>query len=163
MALTTGSTVSERQCGNCTLCCAAIAVFHLRKPTGTPCPHICHTGCSIYGEHPRECRDFACLWLEGRFGDDDRPDGLGVVICRDFEPATGEEMVCVAEPTPGAAETPRIHDLIASVLARGETILVRNRERIRKVYPDGRVEEAEIDQQDPMLVNIAPGGDGRRD
>jgi hypothetical protein len=159
MASNTGNRDSGRPCGDCTLCCTAVAVFHLHKPTGTPCLHLCPTGCSIYGDRPRECRDFECLWLKGRFDDDDRPDALGVVICRDFEPATGEETVCVAEPTPGAAERPRVQHLITSILARGETILVRSRERIRKTYPDGRVEVAEVDQQDPMLVNLRSPGE----
>ena len=156
MAANTGNRDSGRQCGDCTVCCTAVAVYHLRKPTGTPCLHLCHTGCSIYSDRPRECRDYECLWLEGLFRDSDRPDALGVAICRDFDLATGEEMVCFAELTPGTAESPRVRELIAFVLARGETVLVRSREMTRKIYPDGRVEEAEVDQQDPMLVNIKP-------
>ena len=75
-----------RQCGDCTLCCTAVAVFALRKATGKPCPHLCRTGCSVYQDRPRECRDFECLWLRGHFRDDERPDALGVVFCNDFDP-----------------------------------------------------------------------------
>jgi hypothetical protein len=154
MASMTENEDSRRQCGGCTVCCIAVAVFHLHKATGTPCSHLCHSECSVYKDRPRECRDFECLWLRGHFHDDDRPDALGVAFCDDFDPATGEQMVCVAEPAPGAAETPRVRDLIAAVRAHGATVLVRSSERLRKIYPDGRIEQAEIDQQDPMLVNI---------
>jgi hypothetical protein len=110
----------------------------------------------VYADRPRECRDFECLWLLGHFAEDDRPDALGVVICRDVEPSTDEETVCFAERVAGAADSPRVRELVAQTLAHGETVLVRSRERTRRIYPDGRTVEARVDPTDPMLVNVLP-------
>ena len=57
-------TASERQCGECTLCCKVMAIEELAKPASTWCQH-CKPGrgCLIYADRPAECRSFSCLWL----------------------------------------------------------------------------------------------------
>lgn len=58
------STMAERQCGDCTLCCKVMAIEQLDKPANVWCPH-CNPkrGCAIYANRPDECRSFRCLWL----------------------------------------------------------------------------------------------------
>ena len=61
----------QRSCGTCTLCCKVVGVQALAKPKNKWCQHcVPGKGCSIYGEHPNECRDFSCTWLQNELPDD---------------------------------------------------------------------------------------------
>lgn len=80
------ASAASRSCGECTACCdgwlAGTIKGHDMKP-GTPCHFMREGSCSIYEDRPQSpCRDFNCAWvLDGSpFGDDFRPDRLGVVI-----------------------------------------------------------------------------------
>jgi len=69
-----------RQCGSCTLCCKVLEITDLKKPTNTACHHImAGGGCNIYSERPRQCRTFACAWLQGHLDDDWFPESSGMV------------------------------------------------------------------------------------
>ena len=81
----------ERKCGDCNRCCDLIGVDELGKPPDTPCNKLCGTGCSIYGQHPRSCRDYACAWLMGFLREHNRPDELGAVFDIKTSP---EEISC---------------------------------------------------------------------
>lgn len=86
--------MSERQCGECQLCCELLAVkergrlpssgepYAFNKPAGSRCPHQCASGCAIYDaeELPVSCRAFECEWLLGQFRESDRPDRSGLVV-----------------------------------------------------------------------------------
>jgi hypothetical protein len=56
--------MTERRCGDCTLCCKVMAVEALDKPAGRWCSH-CKPGrgCLTYETRPEECRNYSCLWL----------------------------------------------------------------------------------------------------
>lgn len=69
----------NRKCGECSLCCKALRVDPLDKPTGVWCKHA-RPGCGIYETRPEECQNFNCLWLLGLFEDKDRPDKVGGVF-----------------------------------------------------------------------------------
>jgi hypothetical protein len=60
----TATSLPEKSCGDCTLCCKVMAIEELEKPVGSWCPH-CQpgSGCLIYDSRPAECRSFRCLWL----------------------------------------------------------------------------------------------------
>jgi len=139
-----------RRCGDCTLCCQAIAVYELGKPTGVPCRHVAECGCSIYPCHPAECQDFDCLWLQGWFDTTDRPDTLGVVFFMDCG------LVCVTESSPGASENPRVQEIVTEILEAGISVVVRNATGVKKTHPDGTIERALVDESDPFKVNIRP-------
>ena len=69
-----------RQCGSCTLCCKVLEITDLKKPTNTACHHImAGGGCNFYSERPRQCRTFACAWLQGHLDDDWFPESSGMV------------------------------------------------------------------------------------
>lgn len=76
--------IRTRTCGGCTACCSTLANTELEpvKPTYTPCPHQCDSGCGIQDNKPLGCQKFSCLWLHDNgkmFDDSERPDILGVV------------------------------------------------------------------------------------
>jgi hypothetical protein len=58
------ASLSEKSCGECTLCCKVMGIEELEKPAGSWCLH-CQPGrgCLIYDKRPTECRSFRCLWL----------------------------------------------------------------------------------------------------
>src|SRR5207302_315497 len=65
-----------RACNGCTACCTEVAVKELGKPARCRCEHEKAGGCAIYGDHPMECRKYACAWVMGALGADEkyRPD-----------------------------------------------------------------------------------------
>lgn len=72
--------VSSRECGPCTACCTVLGVPPLTKEPYEPCSKVCEQGCSIYQDRPEPCREFSCLWKQGLFEDDHRPDKLGLMF-----------------------------------------------------------------------------------
>lgn len=76
--------MSERHCGECTVCCEVAEVQDL-KPAWTPCPHQRSSpqgSCAIYGlaERPHVCLTFQCQWRRGFGLEDWRPDRVGVML-----------------------------------------------------------------------------------
>jgi hypothetical protein len=57
--------VPGRACNGCTLCCLVLAVQELAKPALQMCRHCeVGTGCTIYGDRPRQCQTYFCGYLE---------------------------------------------------------------------------------------------------
>lgn len=71
-----------RNCGSCKACCTTHEVKELKKSGYTNCIHECENGCSIHGEHPKSCKEYACLWKLGMIEGDERrrPDNFGILI-----------------------------------------------------------------------------------
>ncbi len=66
--------MSERQCGECNLCCKVLRVVdplvNFDKPANVWCPHVeLGKGCTIYDTRPKPCQEFKCLWLLNLVGD----------------------------------------------------------------------------------------------
>lgn len=79
------TTLAKRACGPCTVCCTALKIEtpELRKPAGTPCKHLCGSGCGIYETRPPVCQQFLCGWrLFPELTADWRPDLSGVLVMR---------------------------------------------------------------------------------
>lgn len=74
--------VPGRVCGDCTVCCTAMAVDQpdFQKQAGVPCRH-CEAGCAIYDSRPALCRDYYCGWRQLPILDDSwRPDRSGIFV-----------------------------------------------------------------------------------
>ncbi len=101
----------NRHCGDCTACCALMAIIEVDKPHFAECTHLCQQGCSIYRNRPATCRQYACLWRAGAIKGDERtrPDVLGVV----FHPtnADGKTVLELWETEPGASGSRRVRYL----------------------------------------------------
>lgn len=69
----------HRSCNECSACCTALRVTELRKPVKEPCQHCQEPGCGIYATRPESCRLYRCLWLQGVFRPEDRPDKVGLI------------------------------------------------------------------------------------
>jgi hypothetical protein len=75
--------LTDRTCGDCSLCCKLLPIHAFEKPPGKWCSHCApgRGGCSIHENKPQECNDFYCGWLldEG-LGPDWRPNKCRMVL-----------------------------------------------------------------------------------
>ena len=70
------TTVSERSCGDCTLCCKVYPVPAVdNKPANVWCKHCTPgKGCGIWAVRPQFCKDFHCHWIhEHSLGEEWKP------------------------------------------------------------------------------------------
>lgn len=72
--------MTDRRCGDCTLCCRLLPVKELEKKANTRCEHQSRKGCAIYHQlgFPPSCGLWNCAWLGGE--DLPRPDRCGWVV-----------------------------------------------------------------------------------
>jgi len=106
-----------RKCGNCTECCTHIGIEETDSPPGVPCKHICARGCAIYENRPQACADVKCLWLNGEFSVNDRPDKIGVVCwvtLSSLMTVDGERAVVVYASYKGKPHKKTLRRLIAA-------------------------------------------------
>jgi len=71
-----------RECGECSLCCKVVEIEETESPRNEWCKHCDpgKAGCTIHSERPDSCRNCDCLWLQGMFDDEHKPDKTGVVF-----------------------------------------------------------------------------------
>jgi hypothetical protein len=103
--------ILTRSCGECEECCRVVAVAELNKPYHTPCVHQTGKGCAIYGNHPAECKDYACVWLQGKMPEEMRPDKIGILV----DAEGGDEWVVIQECRPGALGTLAGREVISQI------------------------------------------------
>ena len=122
--------ISTRSCGGCTACCKTHAVVELDKEPFTWCKH-CNIGegCSIYGRHPTDCKEYFCFWRkDARYlTENDRPDRLKVVIDHHrvpFRYGRSVAMVIFREVESGAMEQPRVKEIKAKLSSAGCSVTV---------------------------------------
>jgi hypothetical protein len=90
-----------RECGTCSLCCKLIAVEELKKLHGVWCfLWKKGVGCKIYNIRPKSCKEFTCLWLEGKLPDELSPRRTGVLAYQLF----GDKAILLAEDRPNLAD-----------------------------------------------------------
>jgi hypothetical protein len=93
--------LAGRICGECTVCCTAMAIDkpEIQKEAGVTCRH-CRGGCAIQDHWPPLCRDYFCGWRRLKIMDDSwRPDRSGVLA--EVEQAGADihlNLVLVANP-----------------------------------------------------------------
>jgi hypothetical protein len=93
--------VPGRACGECTVCCTAMAIDkpEIQKEAGATCRH-CAAGCTIYETRPALCREFYCGWRQLPILDDSwRPDKSGVFVEIELvDGQTGLSLVLTGNP-----------------------------------------------------------------
>lgn len=82
-----GPVLSNRTCGDCTVCCTVLTVDtpDFKKPAGTPCANLTTDGCGIHPVRPHICRTWFCAWRRiVDMPDEARPDRSGILVSLDF-------------------------------------------------------------------------------
>lgn len=121
----------RRPCDDCTACCTAMGVPELSKARDIECSHICEQGCDIYENRPKSCQDFDCLWRQGLFEAEHRPDKLGVVFTVTGPgSAFGRQCVVVHESWPGGFENARP---VLQVLSETQLVILVGKDTSRRL------------------------------
>lgn len=119
-----------RKCDGCTACCYGTGVLALGKPPLSDCEHQTSTGCGVYGDHPFECKEYACVWKMGWGGEGDRPNRSGVMLHLDRHPVHPDRpdysSVEVIELRPGAVEErfPHGHKDVVEMLHGDKSLII---------------------------------------
>lgn len=145
-----------RECGSCTQCCKTMAVTELNKPQNQWCKHCeAGTGCTIFGreERPPSCVNFNCLWKQGLFLEDMRPDKTKVVpgMTKD-----GKSMVLYVDPSRKDAWRDKKFDFIIDKIILGGG-------RVHVVIGDKRILLQEHGRDLPDAIKPKPGRDNNDD
>ena len=153
--------MTERNCGDCTLCCKVMAIETLAKPAGTWCSH-CRPGCGclIYETRPTECLSYSCLWLtDKRFGQHRKPNKSKIVLTASED---GIEVRC----DPGFLDAWRKEPFLSQfrLWARQGTIVsVFVADRVTHILPSGEEREGKKTSLEIALQHlqnpIGPTGD----
>lgn len=118
--------MTERTCGECTLCCKVLGVAEIKKPPNVWCQHSAtKKGCQIYNDRPSSCKEFSCVWLlsPDKMGDHLRPDKTHVVLASFDRPGATGLSAYVDPGYPSAYREGQIGELINTV-AKKTTVLV---------------------------------------
>ena len=113
---------TSRSCGPCTACCRTFTVSEVDKLDANWCRHrVSGKGCDIYSNRPYACKAFACMWLNEKGEESDRPDLLSVMMdIKDFEVEWREcGTVHLWEIEEGAFGQPRVQQLAESFTDQG--------------------------------------------
>jgi hypothetical protein len=118
---------AARTCGDCTVCCTHIGVRELNKPRGVACPHLLPdpgVGCGIYETRPASCSAFRCHWLDGFIEPEEwRPDKIGIMVTRLYQPFAKRTMLTVFEAERGALMKPTVIRFIGAAILNDELIM----------------------------------------
>lgn len=140
---------SGRYCDSCTACCTALGVPELSKPPGARCEKLAEAlvqvsgvagvyehgsrwGCGVYATRPASCRQFDCLWLQGDFAVDERPNVVGVVMSLTMPVSTKpyhKQRLIAYESFPGAFDSAPARAFLRRYSANKIIFLVRGAER----------------------------------
>ena len=127
----------KRTCGDCNACCTVVGVEAFGKRRHEDCEHQTPTGCAIHGDHPAECRQWRCVWLDrGLLHDDERPSKIGLVVWPEVT-AAGPSFL-VDEVWPGAMASPRGQQILRRLEATGWAVVEMGLGRQRMLRVDGQ-------------------------
>ena len=70
------------KCGECTVCCTVSVVEVIDKKVWETCKYCSNNSCSIYGDHPKVCKEFECAYLESGSNIELRPDKCGIMFVK---------------------------------------------------------------------------------
>lgn len=129
----------SRKCGECRACCYTHGVEQIQKPAWQHCLHECQQGCAIYQSRPSSCRNFECIWLQGRFEEGDRPDQTGIVLTPGKTLTHNGQEICKVivahEVQPGAARQGRADQLLHWILRRNISVIIVEDQTNRSFLP----------------------------
>jgi len=154
----------NRQCGECSLCCKAVAVQDLNKPAGQWCAHFSRGhGCTIYSDRPQSCRAFNCHWLlDETMGDEWYPRQCKMVV-------QATEAALLVHVDPGTHQPwrrePYLSKLVVlagQLVEQGRMVLVLEQGHSILLLPDRIVDLGILDAQDQIGLRQVSTANGLR-
>ena len=107
------------RCGECTVCCTVSVVEAIGKKAWETCKYCSNNSCDIYGDHPDQCKEFECAYLQS--GTDNvelRPDKSNVMFFKK------SERIFVGVVVPGKVATRTGIDQILSFNQQGYSVIL---------------------------------------
>jgi hypothetical protein len=158
------SVVPGRACGSCAMCCKLPFIPELQKPLGVWCKHVAlGKGCTIYGDRPRSCRSFYCLWMLDRgLGPEWKPDRAKFMLY--LQGNSANIQVAVDQNFPNAwRKEPYYRELkrwSREGAEQGRFVFVRVGSRLFVLLPDRDADIGEVQQDDDVVVSrkFTPAG-----
>ncbi len=143
-----------RSCGSCSECCSALGVHELNKEMFVPCRYQIQSeqgGCGVYDKRPTSCREFSCVWLDGNFEEQHRPDRIGFVLAT--ADLYEDLVILIAYPSrPDALQTEESKTLL-NLVAQQIPICI--------FHPNGRRQMLIAEDQRHLLPRIQLGLEAR--
>jgi hypothetical protein len=158
--------ISERRCGECSLCCKLAQVDELDKPSGVWCRHCApgRGGCTIYETRPDVCRNWFCNWIvDSRLGPEWYPLTSKMIL---FSENAGSRLCVRVEPSHADVwrREPYYSQLKqwsrAAVEAR-QQIVVYIKKRVIVVLPDKDVDFGDVELGEQIWVGAQDTPTGR--
>ena len=106
------------ECGDCTACCTLSVVEALNKKAGVECSFCTNNRCEIYGDHPQECKDFECAYLQGGNNIELRPDKCGIMFLKK------NYRIFTAMLVPGIPISDKVKEQIAYFTKQGYSVVL---------------------------------------
>lgn len=136
------------ECGECTACCTLSVVKELQKEAWVKCDLCKDNKCSIYGKHPKSCKDFECAYLQGGSSIDLRPDKCGVMFVK-----KSDRIFC-GILVPNVPVSDMAKSQIASFKQQGfSVVMLKKEERPHLELAEGHDEKEIYDEYLNTLVN----------
>ncbi len=128
--------MSDRECGDCKLCCKLLSIDEIDKPQNEWCPD-CEVkgllGCRIYDDRPKACDTFSCYWLKGHIPEEFKPNKIKAVIWWQEKSDLGPLMM-IAESIHDQHRTNRhLRAFVEHVLDRGQMIVILHPNNSRSI------------------------------
>lgn len=159
----------DRSCGSCYACCVWLSIEALHKYTGQTCKHLTGTNgpehrCSIYTNRPAACSSYHCLWREGSFTDNDRPNNSGL-LASGYPARHGGPfavtIVIIDEAKAGNLYNGNVYRFVSDLLRMGcHEIMIANYFKNKAVLIDhGKIYEGWLKQSPRFEEHIFEGDD----
>lgn len=110
------------------------------KPAMVWCTHCkIGKGCSIYDSRPASCRSYACMWLQGSFPENAKPDRIKAAFATCILDIDGESVTvigCFKDSSSTDVKDRRIAALVTAVIDNGYPLLVVAGDARKLLFPD---------------------------
>jgi len=130
--------MTDKKCGECSLCCLMTHTPEFRRPVGVWCQHCKQgEGCTIYTVRPESCVNYKCMWLMEDWPEFLRPDKCGVL----FDVLRNHKTVVAITARPGAWREEPAYNTILHLLKEDRGVYAVDGEEKNLLVPEGRTPE----------------------
>lgn len=106
-------------CNGCGMCCYIPPMPWLDKEHSVWCKHYTGKGCEIHGDHPQQCKDFTCWYMDSK----NLPEDINPKNCRCIIEKYDDIFMITADPEDFDSWY-NVKDFIDQVCEKGYSIVI---------------------------------------
>ena len=142
-----------RACEDCSFCCKVLGIAALNKPAHQWCVNFKKGArCTVYGDHPDECKSFQCYWtIVETLPQDWRPDRCKFVLW------SNQDRRIIVDVDPDFPDAWRKEPFLSGMkswtlptLATPMQVLVRVKGRMIVLFPDTEIDLGPYDSSNSV-------------